>query len=230
MIQQAFLPAPRKEPGFFEADGVSVPCRAVGGYFFDYMDLPGGRFGVALGDVAGKGPPAALLTAVLQGIVSALGTLDGDVCDMARRANAALAGRQLDARFATAVFASLGRDGTLTYCNAGHNPPFLATARRMVRLTAGGVLLGPFADARYECETLQLDPGDTVVFFSDGVSDARGPDGSQFGDERIGATCERTRGASSGDVVHAVLESVREFTGGALQQDDMTVVVVRYGC
>jgi serine phosphatase RsbU (regulator of sigma subunit)/pSer/pThr/pTyr-binding forkhead associated (FHA) protein len=228
-LQQALLPPARKHAGFFEADGTSVPCRAVGGDFFDYMDLPGGRFGVALGDVAGKGPAAALLTAVLQGIVSALGTLDGDVGDMAGRANAALAGRPLDARFATAVFASLAPDGTLEYCNAGHNPPFLVRARDVTRLTAGGLILGPFQDATYMSEAVRLDPGDTIVLFSDGVSEAAGPDGREYGDDRIRAVCEATRGASPGEIVQALLASVREFTRGVPQQDDLTVVVVRYG-
>jgi serine phosphatase RsbU (regulator of sigma subunit)/pSer/pThr/pTyr-binding forkhead associated (FHA) protein len=227
--QQALLPPARKEAGFFEADGVSVPCRAVGGDFFDYMDLRGGRFGFSLADVAGKGPSAALLTAVLQGIVSALGTLDGDVGDMARRANAALAARQLDARFATAVFASLEPDGTLTYCNAGHNPPFLVRAGEITRLTEGGLVLGLFADARYRSETLRLDPGDTVVLFSDGVSEAAGPDGHEYGDDRIRAVCEVTRGKPPTEIVQALLESVRAFTRGVPQQDDLTVVAVRYG-
>ena len=228
-IQQALLPPPRRTAGFFEVHGTSVPCRAVGGDFFDYMNLPGGAFGFTLGDVAGKGPPAALLAAVLQGIVSALATVTGDVRDMTARANETLFARGIESRFATAFFGSLAPDGRLMYCNAGHNPPFLLSAQGARRLDAGGVVLGLFPGALYEQESVQLAPDDTVVLFSDGVADALSASDEEFGDERILEIVKSSFSQSPERVTEALVSAVRNFTRGACQHDDITVVVVRYG-
>jgi phosphoserine phosphatase RsbU/P len=227
--QRALLPPRRSAAGFFDADGASVPCRAVGGDFFDYMDLPGGQFGFAIADVAGKGPPAALLTAVLQGIVSALSTLGGDIRDLAARTNQALVARRIEARFATGFFACLAPDGLLTYCNAGHNPPFLVGSRGTVRLDAGGTVLGLFPDLTYEQRSVQLTPGDTIVLFSDGVSEAVGANDEEFGDARIADLCQSNCRRSPTEIVNVLLESVQDFARGMPQHDDITVVVVRYG-
>ncbi len=228
-IQQALLPPPRKTRGFFEADGRSIPCRAVGGDFYDFIDLPDRRFGFALGDVSGKGPPAALLTAVIQGIVSALATVAGDVSDTASRTNRALCARGLEARFATAFFGSLAPDGCLTYCNAGHNFPFLLTSQGMQRLETGGCPLGLFQDAAYEQASVRLSPGDTLVVFSDGVSEAVNDRGDDFGDERILEILLSCLGKPPRAVTDALVDAVRDFRGSICQHDDITAVVVRYG-
>lgn len=227
-LQRALLPPPRRETGFFDADGASIPCRAVGGDFFEYLSLPEGWFGFVVADVAGKGPPAAIMAAVLQGIVSALGTLGGDMCQLAQRVNLALAGRRLEARFATSVFASLSPGGVLTYSNAGHNPPFLVSGHSLTRLEAGGPVLGLFPGASYEQGAVQLAPNDTVVMFSDGVPEALGPGADEYGDARIAEVCLSNRGRPPADIVTALLDSVQEFTRGEPQHDDITVVVVRY--
>src|SRR5918999_427361 len=171
-IQQALLPLGRKRGGFFDAMGASIPCRAIGGDFFEYLDLVDGRFGFALGDVAGKGPPAAILTAVLQGIFVAQSFASVSPSETLARINLALIHRSLESRFATAFFGVLDARGTLTYCNAGHNAPMLIGKRGMRRLEEGGLILGIFEDVTYQEATVQLHPGDTIVVFSDGVSEA----------------------------------------------------------
>src|SRR5687768_17506816 len=127
------------------------------------MDLPDGRFGFALGDVAGKGTPAALLTAVLQGIFAGQAAAVQEPDKVIAHVNRGLLARAAGARFATAFYGVLGPDGRLACCNAGHNPPFVYSRGEVRRLTAGGVILGVFADARYAQETVALTPGDTVV-------------------------------------------------------------------
>jgi serine phosphatase RsbU (regulator of sigma subunit) len=228
-IQQALLPAPRRHAGFFDAMGASVPCREIGGDFFDYVDLADGRFGFALGDVAGKGAPAALLTAVLQGIFAAQSFASVDPKETMARINTALIHRSIESRFATAFFGVLGPDGKLTYCNAGHNPPLLFTRRGVRRLEEGGTILGMFDHVWFDQEELQLERGDVIVVFSDGVSEALSATGEEFGEERIKTVIASVPDGGPDVMVERLLEAVRDFSRGAVQNDDITALVVRYG-
>jgi len=228
-IQQALLPAPRRHAGFFDAMGASVPCREIGGDFFDYVDLADGRFGFALGDVAGKGAPAALLTAMLQGIFAAQTYVSVDPKEMMARINTALIHRSIESRFATAFFGVLGPDGALTYCNAGHNPPLLFSRQSVRRLDQGGMILGMFDHVSYDQEQVQLQRGDVVVVFSDGVSEALSASGEEFGEDRIKAVIGGDLAAGPDVMVERLFEAVRDFTRGAVQSDDVTALVVRYG-
>jgi sigma-B regulation protein RsbU (phosphoserine phosphatase) len=127
---------------------MSVACRAIGGDFFEYVDLSDGSFGFALGDVSGKGPPAALLTAMLQGIFSTQSFAPVEPATMLSRINQALVARGIESRFATIFFGIVSADGRLTYCNAGQNPPLLFTAGSIRRLETGGTIVGLFPHAR----------------------------------------------------------------------------------
>jgi phosphoserine phosphatase RsbU/P len=228
-IQQALLPVPDRRGAFFEAYGKSLSCREIGGDFFDYLDLPDGRFAFALGDVAGKGTPAALLTAVLQGIFTGQAAAMREPRETMARVNHGLLSRAVEARFATAFFGVLGEDGRLAYCNAGHNPPFVFSASgAMQRLEAGGLVLGLFANATYDQDIVQLAAGDTVVVFSDGVSEALNLAGDEFGDDRIKAAVAPVLSQSPHEVLDALLVSVKQFAGAAAQNDDVTALVLRY--
>jgi serine phosphatase RsbU (regulator of sigma subunit)/pSer/pThr/pTyr-binding forkhead associated (FHA) protein len=227
-IQQALLPSARKAAGFFDAMGASIPCRAIGGDFFDYLDLADKRVGFALGDVSGKGPPAALLTAMIQGILAAHALTSMDARAMMMAINRGLLLRAIRGRFATAFFAILDRDGTLVCSNAGHNPPMLFGKRGMRRLETGGMPLGLFETAEYEQESVTLDPGDTLLVFSDGVSEALTAAGEEFGDRRIQDVVTSLLCETPETILHGLLDAVGQFTNGAVQNDDITAVVVRY--
>jgi serine phosphatase RsbU (regulator of sigma subunit)/pSer/pThr/pTyr-binding forkhead associated (FHA) protein len=227
-IQQALLPRPARSGSFFDAVASSVPCREIGGDFFDYMDLPESRFGFALGDVAGKGAPAALLAAVIQGIFVGHVQTSHDPGVMMAAVNRSLLTRAVEARFATLFLGVLDPAGTLTYSNAGHSPPFLFSSAGAQRLAGGGTVLGVFDGARYESVTVQLQRGDTVVVFSDGVSEARNPQGEEFGDDRICSTLAPLAGLPVQAILDALLAAVRDFAATVAQNDDITAVVVRY--
>ena len=227
-IQQALLPQARKNVGFCEAMGASVACRAIGGDFFEYLDLPDGSFGFALGDVSGKGPPAALLTAVLQGLFAAHAFMPVEPKDLLTRVNRALIARGVESRFATIFFGIITRDGRLTYCNAGHNPPLLFHGDTVDRLETGGMLAGLFPQASYEQETRQLSSGDLLTLFSDGVSEALSADGEEFGEHRIREAVTAVRAESTDAALERVLTSVKQFSLGAAQNDDITAMVVKY--
>jgi phosphoserine phosphatase RsbU/P len=229
-IQRSLLPDARHSGSFFEAVAASLPCRAIGGDFFDYIDLAGGEFAFALGDVAGKGAPAALLTAVLQGIFAAQVSNGGHPAETLSRVNQALIRRAIESRFATVMYGVLTADGKLTYCNAGHNPPLVVGRNSGVRhLEKGGLILGLFEHASFEQETVQVEPGDLVVVFSDGVTEALSASGEEYGEDRLLACIRKNMHLEVQIILEAVLADVRAFCVGANQSDDVTAMVLRYG-
>ncbi len=227
-IQQSLLPAGHRDGPFFSTAAASIACRAVGGDFFDYVDLPSGQFGFIVGDVAGKGSPAALLAAAVLGMFSAEATYHTSSAQLITRLNLGLFRRAIESRFLTTFYGMLRADGSLTYTNAGHNAPLLVSRDRIRRLEAGGVVLGLFDSASFEEETLQLSPGDFILAFSDGVTEAMNPAGDEFTDDRLLACIDAHRSDSPQATLDAVLAEVRAFCGDATQSDDITIVLVRY--
>lgn len=227
-IQQSLLPASNRSGTFFSTAGASVPCRSVGGDFFDYVDLPSGQFGFILGDVAGKGAPAALLAAAVTGMFGAEAAHHPSSAPVVTRLNQNVFRRGIEARFLTAFYGVLGSDGSLTYSNAGHNAPVLVMKDGVRRLETGGMVLGLFQHAAFEEETLKLDPGDVVIVFSDGVSEAMNEAEEEYTDDRLLAAVEAHRGKAPQELLTGLLADVRRFCGRATPNDDVTMVVVRY--
>jgi sigma-B regulation protein RsbU (phosphoserine phosphatase) len=227
-IQQSLLPASNRTGAFFSTAAASVPCRAVGGDFYDYVDLPSGQFGFIVGDVAGKGSPAALLAAAVLGMFSAEAMYQTASAPLITRLNRGLFRRAIEARFLTTFYGMLGADGSFTYTNAGHNAPILVSKSGVRRLETGGVVLGLFEHAVFEEETLTLGQGDFIVAFSDGVTEAMNEEAEEFTDERLLACVDRHRAKSPQEILDALLADVRAFCGEATQNDDVTIVMVRY--
>ena len=227
-IQQALLPSPAHQGGYFDLAAETLPCRAIGGDFFDYVDLPDGEFGFTLGDVSGKGPPPALLGAMLQGMLISQASSAAGPAETITRINTALFRRAVEARFVTLLYGVLFPDGRLTYCNAGHNPPFLLGANEVRRLDKGGLIVGLFDDIAFEEETLIMRPGDVLVVFSDGVSEALNSQGEEFGDGRIIETLTKMPAGDARARLKALFSGVREFTAEAPQSDDVTALVICY--
>jgi sigma-B regulation protein RsbU (phosphoserine phosphatase) len=159
---------------------------------------------------------------------SAEATYQPGAASLVTRLNHGLFRRAIEARFLTAFYGMLAPDGALTYCNAGHNAPLLLTSSGLRRLETGGVVLGMFERAVFEEETIRLAPGDIIVAFSDGVTEAMNPSGDEFTDDRLIACAEAHRGESPQQVLEALLADVHTFCEGATQSDDVTVVLVRY--
>jgi sigma-B regulation protein RsbU (phosphoserine phosphatase) len=127
------------------------------------------------------------------------------------------------------IYGILAPDGRLTYSNAGHNPPVLLSRKGVRRLETGGLILGLFAQATYEEETLELEPGDRLIVFSDGVTEAMNAAGDEFGEERL-LRCLQSQGACTPEVMlERLLAVVHEFAASAAQNDDVTALVLRYG-
>jgi len=227
-IQRALLPEGRYEGKGFELAAASRPCRAIGGDFLDYFDLPNTGFGFVLGDIAGKGPPAALLAARLQGMVASYASSVVTPAETVARVNQELVRRSVDSRFATLLYGVLTPDGRLTYCNAGHNPPFIVGRRGVRRLETGGLIIGAFKNIAFEEDTTQLDSGDVLVVFSDGVTEALNGDGIEFGEDRVLACINANRQAPAAVHLDSLIDAVRAFSVGAEQSDDLTALVLHY--
>ena len=232
-IQQSLLPKMARSGSFFTAAAASLPCRSIGGDFYDYVDLPTGALGFALGDVAGKGPPAALLSAMMQGMFAAQAATSDSPSQTIARVNLALYKRGIESRFVTLMYGALRPDGRLTYCNAGHNPPLVISgsegALTVRRLESGGPIVGLFENATYDEDTVTLARGDWLIVFSDGVSEAMSLTAEEYEEERIVKLVEKNLALEPRKLLEALFADVRQFTRGAPQSDDITAMVLRYG-
>jgi sigma-B regulation protein RsbU (phosphoserine phosphatase) len=227
-VQRALLARTAHRTAYSESVGSSVPCRAIGGDFFEFVDLPGGAVGVAMGDVSGKGPAAALLAAMVQGMFVVEAPAAGGPGRTLSRLNRRLVERRVDARYATLVYAVLSPDGGLAYAIAGHNPPALVSRGGVRRLTVGGPLLGVFEEAQFEEQALRVADGDSLVMFTDGVTEARNAADEEYGEERLLACLTSHAGAPAVELMNRVFDAVHAFSGQAEQGDDMTVAVTRF--
>ena len=227
-VQRALLAQTRHSTPFCDAIADSVPCRAIGGDFFELGQLPSGDFAVALGDVAGKGPASALLAAMIQGMLATELETEHRPSAVLERLNRLLLRRGLEPRFSTLVFGKLSPDGRFVYSNAGHNPPVLLTRGGIRRLTTGGPVLGALTTSTFEEETLSLRPQDTVVLFSDGVTEARDSQDGDFGEERLISCIHALSARPAPEMLHGILTAVQDFSRGTVPSDDMTVAIARF--
>jgi sigma-B regulation protein RsbU (phosphoserine phosphatase) len=227
-IQRALLPEPSFETTCLDLAAAAIPCRTVGGDFFDYLEVGAHGFGFALGDVAGKGPPAALLAAAVQSNFAAHAPVSASPADAMERINRALLRRAIEARFATMFYGAITADGRLSYCNAGQEPPLVLGANGISWLEEGGPVLGLLSIATYASATVQLGLGDLVVVCSDGVTEARNQAGDEFGRDRLVEALHGRHGQKPDTALEHLLGVVKQFSQGAAQADDITLMILRY--
>ena len=228
-LQAALLPPREFAHAGFELAAMTEPCRAIGGDFFEYSELKSGALALALGDVSGKGPPAALLAAMIQGILNSHADDETGPAYALTRLNHTLLRRSIQSRFATIAFAIVDPDGRLSVSNAGHNPTYvLRKDGSLVTLDKGGFMVGIFPEATYEEESIQLEPGDLVVLYSDGVTEALNAHGEQFEEERLKACLAGVIDRPASEVLGRLVDAVHGFAGAHPQADDITALVFRY--
>jgi serine phosphatase RsbU (regulator of sigma subunit) len=228
-IQRGILPetAP-KVPGL-QLAGFNAPCRTVGGDYYGFVSYPSGRVGLALGDVSGKGMAAALMVMAFEARLRVLVEDTENPATLVMRLNKITCSNCPSNRFITFFFSVLDpATGHLSFANAGHNPPILVrTSGEVEMLDGGGPVLGVLAIAPYSEQQARLGPGDLLVVYSDGVTEAANIAEEEYGEERLIEVLKRRRTDSSDTIVNAVMESVNQFTSGAPQADDITLVVAK---
>jgi sigma-B regulation protein RsbU (phosphoserine phosphatase) len=227
-IQQALLPKNFRDYPHLSVSGVNFPCLSVGGDYFDVFPIDEKRTAFLLADVSGKGLGAALLTTMLQGALSGM-SLGTDPARVFNHVSRFLCDHAEVGRYATMFFGIVDIDGSLDYINAGHPSPILLRKTAVEEaFKEGSFPVGLVPEAEYTTTRLQLEPNDTLVLFSDGVTEAMDPDEELYGVARLCAALQGKSEEALDEIQKVVLESVENFARGARQGDDVTMLVVRY--
>lgn len=204
------------------------PAHAIGGDVYDFLPYSGGRTAIAVGDVSGKGAPAALFAALVGGIIRSTGTLEPSPSDMLNAINVSLNERKIDAHFVSMIYGVWDDETrTMHVANSGQPRPIYCHGGRTQIVEAAGIPLGLLEDTEYDEVTIHANPGDAFIFFSDGIIDAVNRDGEQFGRPRVEEVVARNHELPAEKLVDAVIDAVREFSAGVRAYDDETVVVMK---
>jgi sigma-B regulation protein RsbU (phosphoserine phosphatase) len=226
---------PQKLPNVPGLDycGACRPALGVGGDYYDFLLLPGDRFGIAIGDVSGKGIAAALLMASLQASLrgQAIQGKD-DLADLMSNVNNLVYEASAENRYATFFYSQYeATTRLLTYVNAGHNPPMIFRRRGqewdILRLEAGGAVVGLLANFPYRQETVRLERGDILVAFTDGISEAMNSDDEEWGEDCMIEVVKQCSGMTAADTLSVIIKAADAFVAGAKQHDDMTLLIAR---
>jgi sigma-B regulation protein RsbU (phosphoserine phosphatase) len=227
-VQVALMPISAVKTERFDLVAHSLPCRYVGGDFYDLIKLPNGVVGMTLADVSGKGISAALLASVAQGVIEAQFSSEHTPAEVATTLNRVIVSRSDANRFITMFSALLDNEGNLAWVNAGHNPPILARRDgRTEELATKSLVIGAFDFAEYRVTNTKLESGDVVFCFTDGVTEAANSSGEMFGDERLLELIRKSVHSTAEQIRDLVLEEVVYFTSGLPQGDDVTVIALK---
>lgn len=228
-IQVNLLPKSNPDIPGYDIAGISIPAKEVGGDYYDYIKINDQRWAFCLGDISGKGVPASLLMANLQATLRSQSLFGHSCSECLERSNLLLFQSTDLQKFATLFYTILDTEQNhIEYSSAGHNPPFLFSKDREIKqLKVGGPILGFQANSRYSEETIPFDPGDTLVLYSDGITEAMNADEDQFEPERLEEVIRSNHTLSSQELIDSIVESVRDFTGNTPQSDDITLLVIK---
>ena len=225
-IQQSLLPKDIPQIPGFEVAAEWQPARQVGGDYFDVLKLGENRLGICIADVSGKGVAAALLMASVQAMVRAFAGDSESPARLCARVNSVLCGNIAIGKFVTFFYGVLdGEKRTLQYCNAGHPRPILLSKGSSRQLAEGGAVLGVFPEWKYEDAAIGIGANDRLILSTDGITEAAGADGEEFGDARLSRLAEEQRGQPASEMSSRVLAGVNEFCAGQFQ-DDATLLVI----
>ncbi len=227
LFPQKFPPVPG-----LDYCGTCRTALGVGGDYFDFLALPGGRLGMAIGDVSGKGIAAALMMASLQASLrSEAARADYDLSGLMANVNHMVYEASASNRYATFFYSQYDPESRLlTYVNAGHNPPIIlksTTNHQVKKLETGGTVIGLLEHVRYAQDQVKLEAGDVLIAYTDGITESMNPDDEEWGEKRFMAAVESAMGASAAEIAASIMSAAIQFAAGAPQHDDMTLVILR---
>ena len=238
-VQQRLLPNYVPECLMLDLSGFCEPARGVGGDFYDFITVDKDRVGIAIADVAGKGMPAALLMSTVQATLRSLtASANGSgpssemsLAQMVSKLNRLIFNSTFGHHYVTFFYAHFDQTNrSLTYVNAGHNPPLCLQSngtKRFRRLTAGGLIAGAFEDCKYEQETFQMHTNDLLLLYTDGLSEAMSPEGEEFGESRIEELLSACAHLPAQEIRDRIVQRIKEWCRGAALHDDLTFVVMK---
>jgi len=228
-IQADLLPAAQPALSGYMISGKSISAKEVGGDYYDYISIDNDRFAFCVGDIAGKGIPAALLMSNLQATLRAQISADKACRECISITNKMLYNNMSSNKFATLFYGILNPGkNEITYCNAGHNKPMLIARNNDIRrLPTTGMALGIVPDAPYEESIVAMEAGELMVIFSDGITEAMNNKEEEFGEERLLKILLNNKNETADKIVETIFQEVKLFTVSNQQADDMTAVVIK---
>jgi sigma-B regulation protein RsbU (phosphoserine phosphatase) len=227
-LQMRLLPQTRPKLGHLDVAAKFVPARTIGGDLYDFIPYSMSRLGIVIGDVSGKGAPAAIYAALVSGILRSHAPIEPGPAEMLSAVNLSLAERRIEAQFVSIIYAVWDdQSRTLTVANSGLPRPVYVHGGKNEVIEATGLPLGLFDDADYDEFKFKMKPGDMFVFFSDGILDARNRKGEMFGRGRVEKIISECSGSSADCVVDLLFNAVAEHAAGVETFDDQTVVAIR---
>ncbi len=228
-IQTRLLPKTNPQIEGFDIASKSVPAKEVGGDYFDFIRIDDNNIVICLGDISGKGMPAALLMANLQATLRGQALFTSSAGECLTRANKLLYRSTDRQNFATLFYGILdSSNDKFRFSNAGHNPPILINSdKKVIRLTKGGTVLGFMEDFQFEEDSVNLKKGDVLIIYSDGVDEAFNIDDEEFGEENLLSIIKDILSLDAEQIIENVFESVRSHVQDAPQSDDITIVVIK---
>jgi sigma-B regulation protein RsbU (phosphoserine phosphatase) len=233
VVQRRMIPEQAPSMPGLDIAAMYIPCFDVGGDFYDFLRLSDSRLAVAIADVMGKGIPAAIMMSLFRGAVRAYVDTEsnkGAVSKIINKLNKMACGECKDGEFVGLFYAVIdSKEKILTYCNCGHEPAVLIRDGKIMELDKGGFVLGVEAQTEYEIETLKLQDGDCLLFYTDGLIDAADFEGRFWGRDRMLETARQFAHLEAGQVVRNLLGYRRRFVGLASQVDDTSIIVIKVG-
>lgn len=228
-IQRNLLPGSFPELKSFEITGINISSKQVGGDYYDIIKLDSNNYCIAIGDVSGKGVPAALLMANLQAFLKTTCKHGMKLDEATTLINDLISENTTDGRFITFFWGIISEnDKKMVYVNAGHNPPLLIRNRTIRKLQKGGLLLGVMKTfIPYESEVLELEKDDMILMFTDGVSEAKDRFDNEFSDEKLEALAINNSDKPAAEILKIITEEVHKFASGTHQSDDITMLVLK---
>lgn len=228
-IQITFLPSKSPEIDGFDVAGLNIPSAAVGGDYYDFIPIVDKQLGVAIGDVSGKGIPASLIMAAFRASLKAEIRNNFAIRAILSKVNDLLYESIERDNYVTAIYGVLdSKNRVFTFSNAGHNPPILRRQSGQVEyLREGGLALGIFPDSAYEERPVALNSGDIVLFYTDGVTEAKNNRDEEFGETRLLESLEESHSLSAKEIIDFVVDKTNKFISNQYESDDLTLVVIK---
>ncbi|MCH7781851.1 SpoIIE family protein phosphatase, partial [candidate division KSB1 bacterium] len=228
-IQQNLLPGDFINIPGFQLEAVNISSQSVGGDYYDFLNFADSTCGIVIADVSGKGVPASLLMANVQASFHALSEVMVNPANLIDKINNIIYRNTSSDKFITLFYCRLYPDERrIEYCNAGHNHPFILSKDGTVKyLDKGGLILGIMPDLDYQLDSVDLERGDALIMYTDGVSEAMNKENEEFGENRLLDVCQKLRNNSASTIRDGILNAVNDFSQGAPQYDDITLVVLK---
>ena len=228
-IQRKLLPESKPEIPGFQVSCINIPAQSVGGDYYDFIHFSSGKIGFCVGDITGKGMPAAMLMANLQATIRSQASIFEESSDCLRGTNKLLFHSTDPEKFATVFYGILEPEsGTMEFANGGHDAPLLLKKGKEIKsLHATGLLLGMMENASYNKGNITLDPGDTLLIYTDGVTEAMDTANNEYGLQRLHQHIADHNDKSSDELMNFIISDIRKHAEGTSQSDDITLMIIK---